>query len=50
MLLKLPIEHGPTSCTLPNTLLTVYIELNGRLLAIGDGLVHAATGEHTTDV
>ena len=28
----------------------MYIELNRCLLAIGDGLIHAATGEHATDV
>lgn len=34
----------------PGTLLTVHIELNGRLLATRDGLIHAAAGEDTPNV
>lgn len=40
--------HDPR--LLPRTLLTVHVQLDRRLLATGDGLVHAATGEDTPNV
>lgn len=42
--------YVPTSRSLPNALLTVHIKLNGCLLAIGDGLIHTATGEYAANV
>lgn len=43
-----PPTPAPSSAVGP--LLTVHIQLDGRLLAARDGLVHAAAGEHTPDV
>ena len=42
--------HPPPPTALPGTLLTVHVELNGRLLATRDGLVHATAGEDTPNV
>lgn len=43
-----PPPHDP--CLHPRTLLTVHVELDGRLLAARDGLVHAAAGEDTPNI
>lgn len=46
----LPSSAHPSTHSAAGPPLTVHVELNGSLLASGDGLVHAAAGEDTPDV
>lgn len=44
------LSHCTPPACCPGTLLTVHIQLDGSLLATGDGLVHASAGEDAPNV